>query len=276
MSGGNRRRRIARATAIVSGAVLLCISASTVFASVLASFDPLEQNIEERIQSPGGDHPFGTDGFGRDVLSRILHGGRISLAIGLLSVMIAALIGVPVGAFSAQLGGLFDLLVQRFVDLFLGIPFLVLSLVVVVALTPSTIAVAAAMSIALTPQVIRLARGRILAISSEPYIVAARVNGASEFDVMIKHLLPNAMPSIVAQLAGYFGTAITAEAALSFLGLGVPPPGASWGRMLREGSSQYLESAPWLTILPGIALTVTVLCVALLGDALRDLSDRRG
>ncbi|MBI2872022.1 MAG: ABC transporter permease [Chloroflexi bacterium] len=256
-------------------AVLVLLATVALFADVVATHDPLAQNVEQRLRPPGPGHYFGTDGFGRDIFSRVVHGARVSLFVGFLAVSMAAVSGTGIGMFSAYWGGKLDLLVQRVVDVLLGFPFLVLALMMVVALGPSSTSVAIGIALGLTPQVARLSRASALSIKEEEYVKAAMVIGASSYRIIWRHLLPNSGPPILAQVTGYFGTAVVAETTLSFLGLGVPPPFPSWGRMLQEGVRQYFEAAPWATVFPGLALSVSVLACALLGDAVRDLLDPR-
>ena len=244
-------------------------------ADVIATHDPVAQDVARRLRPPGPDAFFGTDGFGRDVFSRAAHGARASLYVGLLSVGIASVAGVGLGTLSAYWGNPFDLVVQRAVDTLLGFPLLVLAIVMVVALGPSANSVVAALAVAMTPQITRLSRAGALQVKEELYMDAAMVVGAPPTRIILRHLLPNSFPPALAQITGYFGAAVVAETALSFLGLGVPPPDPSWGRMLEEGSRQYFEAAPWATVFPGLLLTLTVLSSALLGDALRDRLDPR-
>ena len=264
-----------RRLATLAMAVLVSIVMVALLADVVATHDPLAQNVAQRLRPPGPDHYFGTDGFGRDIFSRVVHGSRVSLYVGLLAVSTAAVAGICVGTVSAYWGGMFDLVVQRVIDVLLGFPFLVLALIMVVALGSSPTSVAIAIALALAPQVARLSRASALSIRGESYVEAARVIGASSYRIIWRHLLPNSFPPVLAQVTGYFGAAVVAETALSFLGLGVPPPFPSWGRMLQEGVRQYFEVAPWATVFPGLALSLTVLSSALLGDAVRDLLDPR-
>ena len=250
---------------------LLVIVMVALLADVVATHDPLSQDVVERLKPPGTDHFFGTDGFGRDIFSRVVHGARESLLVGFLSVSLASAAGISIGMLSAYWGRKVDLLVQRGVDVLLGFPLLVMALIVVVALGPSSGSVSLGIAVALAPQVARVSRASALSIKAEPYIEAATVVGASPYRIVWRHLLPNSFSPVLAQITGYFGTAIVAETALSFLGLGVPPPFPSWGRMLHEGARQYFEAAPWATIFPGLALSLTVLSAALLGDAIRDI-----
>jgi peptide/nickel transport system permease protein len=264
-----------RPVATLATVVLVALVTVALGADVIATHDPLAQNVAHRLWPPGPDHYFGTDGFGRDIFSRVVHGSRVSLYVGLLAVSLATVVGTWVGTVSAYRGGTFDLVVQRVIDALLGFPFLVLALIMVVALGSSPTSVAMAIALALAPQVARLSRASALSTKGEPYMEAARVIGASPYRIIWRHLLPSSFPPVLAQVTGYFGAAVVAETALSFLGLGVPPPFPSWGRMLQEGARQYFEAAPWATVFPGLALSVTVLSSALLGDAIRDLLDPR-
>ncbi|MBM3933937.1 MAG: ABC transporter permease [SAR202 cluster bacterium] len=272
-----------RPVAAASLAVLAVFVAVALLADIVAAHGPLEQDAARRLLAPGGDHLFGTDGFGRDIFSRVVHGARVSLVVGFLGVGLAAVGGTVVGAASGYIGGKVDMLVQRVVDVFLGFPPLVLAMVILVALGPertslgaAVVSSAGAAAIALAPQVARLARATTLALRQEGYIEAARAIGASPLRVVGRHVLPNGLPIILAQVTGFFGAAIVLETSLSFLGLGIPPPYPSWGRMLNEGARRYFEVAPWATIFPGLALSAVVLSTAMLGDALRDIFDPRG
>ena len=263
-----------RLAIIAAASFLLLIVVSAVFAPVIARYDPVAQDVERRLERPGRAHLFGTDGFGRDVFSRVVHGARASLTVGFGAVALAGFIGVAVGLTTAYAGGLADLIVQRAVDVLLGFPFLVLALIVIVALSPSAGSLALAIGVGLVPQIARVARSAALPIIEEQYVAAARACGAGPLYTVFFHVLPNTAPPIVAQLTGYFGAAVAAEAALSFLGLGVPPPFPSWGRMLQEGTRAYFETAPWVTLLPGLVLSLTVMSCAILGDTIRDATQR--
>jgi len=251
-----------------SGLILMVLVA--LLADVVATHDPLQQTVRI-LEPPSAGHFFGTDDLGRDVFSRVVHGARATLFVGFLSLGLATASGVAIGTVSAYRGGTFDLLVQRFVDVFLGFPFLVAALIVVVALGPSSISAALAIALALAPQIARLSRAAVLSTKEEGYVEAARASGAGPARIIWRHLLPNSFPPILAQITGYLGTAVVAKTALSFLRLGVPPPDPSWGRMLQEGVQQYFEVAPWAIMFPGLALAITVLSAALLGDQLRNL-----
>ena len=207
-------------------------------------------------------------------MARLLHGGRNTLIVGFTSVAAAAALGILIGMTSAFKGGRLDLLVGRITDVMLGFPYLVLAIVIIVLMKPSAASTSAAISAALLPRVVRLTRAGVLSIKSMPYVEAAEAIGARQSRILLHHIFPNCIGPVLIQTAGYFGTAVGAETVLSYLGLGVPPPYPSWGRMLQEGTRLYFESAPWLTIAPGLALSSTVICLALVTDFLKEFFDR--
>jgi peptide/nickel transport system permease protein len=254
---------------------LLTMALVAIFAAQVATHDPLLQDIPNRLRKPSSDFLFGTDGFGRDTFSRVVHGARVSAYVGGLSVVLATIVGVFTGIASAYLGGKVDMAVQRVVDTLIAFPSLVLALVMVAVLGPSVNNIVAAISVALAPQIARMARSQAFSIKQESYVSAAVSIGARPLRVMLRHILPNSLAPIVVQASGYLEQAVVAEAALSFLGLGIPPPFPSWGRMLQEGAQGYMEAAPWLMLFPGLALALAVFSFAVIGDALRDLLDPR-
>ena len=255
--------------------ILLLMIASAVFADQIAARDPLIQDIPNRLRSPGSEFLFGTDRFGRDMFSRVIYGTRVSLYVGLVSVAFSTAAGGLIGIASGYLGGKPDLLMQRVVDALMAFPTLVMALIIVAAFGSSISNVIIAIVVALTPRMVRISRAQALSVREELYIVASQSIGVKPFRVMIRHILPNSLAPIIVLATGYLAEAVIAEAALSFLGLGVPPPDPSWGRMLQEGAREYLEIAPWLTIFPGIALSLAVFGFTLFGDALRDVLDPR-
>lgn len=255
--------------------ILLLMIASAVFADQIAARDPLLQDIPNRLRSPGSEFLFGTDRFGRDMFSRVIYGTRVSLYVGLISVAVSTAAGGLIGIASGYLGGKPDLLMQRVVDALMAFPTLVMALIIVAAFGSSISNVIIAIVVALTPRMVRISRAQALSVREELYITASQSIGVKPFRVMIRHILPNSLAPIIVLATGYLAEAVIAEAALSFLGLGVPPPDPSWGRMLQEGAREYLERAPWLTIFPGIALSLAVFGFTLFGDALRDVLDPR-
>lgn len=263
-----------RPVVLVAASVLLIIVFAAAFAGVIAPDDPLVQDTSHRLQSPGDGYLLGSDNFGRDVFSQTLHGGRTALYIGLTSVALGTAIGTLIGLASAYRGGLGDLLVQRVVDAFFGFPLMVLAVVIVATFGGSANTVIAALAVALAPQVAQLSRSSALSVRASAHILAAHAIGASSARILFWHFLPHSLGPVLAYGTGFVATALVAEAALSFLGLGVPPPDPSWGGMLSDGR-EFLEVAPWLTLVPAAALSVTALCFVVLGDFLRDVFDPR-
>ena len=251
------------------------MGAAAILAEQLAPFDPLVHNEANALLAPSADHLFGTDRFGRDVFSRVLHGARVSLLVGIVSVLVGTLIGTTIGMVSAYASGVADLVIQRFIDAMMAFPHLLMALLLVVVLEPSVTSVIIGIVVAFVPQVARIARAQALVVKAEPYVMAAQSLGGSPIRIVGRHLLPNSIAPVIIHATGFMEGAVLTEAALSFLGLGVPPPDPSWGRMLQEGSEGYMEAAPWLTIFPGLALTGLVFCVALIGDGVRDFLDPR-
>ena len=219
--------------------------ATALFADQIAARDPLLQDIPNRLRSPGSEFLFGTDRFGRDMFSRVIYGTRVSLYVGLVSVAFSTAAGGLIGIASGYLGGKPDLLMQRVVDALMAFPTLVMALIIVAAFGSSISNVIIAIVVALTPRMVRISRAQALSVREELYIVASQSIGVKPFRIMIRHILPNSLAPIIVLATGYLAEAVIAEAALSFLGLGVPPPDPSWGRMLQEGAREYLETAPW-------------------------------
>lgn len=265
---GRRKPLGAAALVFVLAAVAIALGAE-----VIAPHDPLAHDTENRFLPPSMSFFMGTDNFGRDVLSRVVYGARASLGVGIVSILIVTVIGTALGILSAFLGGLTDLVGQRLTDALTAFPAVVMALVLVAAFGPSTQMVVIAIVVALTPQMIRVARARCLEVKVQEYVVAARAVGASGLRIMLCHILPNTLGSVLVLGTGYVGQAMVLEAALSYLGFGVPPPEPSWGRMIYEGAHLYLETAPWLTLFPGLALSLVALSFTILGDALRDALD---
>lgn len=250
------------------------ITLGAILAGVVTSRDPVLQDVPNRLVPPGNEFIFGSDNFGRDVFSRVLFGARSSLFISIVSVTIGTSIGAIVGTLTAYRGGVLDLVSQRVVDTLLGFPSLVLAVILVATLRPSVATITIAIAIALTPQIMRLSRARTLSLKEENFIVAASGIGAPTWRVVFRHILPHSLGPIVSYSFGYVSVALVAESALSFLGLGIPPPLPSWGGMLQEGRV-FFEVAPWLIIFPGLALGLAAVSFAILGDLLRDISDPR-
>ena len=258
------------------GAVIVVVFVlSAVFADVLAPHDPLHTSAPDSLKAPDTTFVMGADMMGRDVLSRIIHGARISLTVGVASIMLGGLIGVVIGLMSGYLLGWFDLLMQRLIDIMQALPLLVLALVMAASLGPSLENTIIAISIPLVPNVARVVRSSTLSLREMPFVEAARAAGMSELRVAVRHVLPNTLAPLIVLFTAQLGAAILVEASLSFLGLGVPEPHPSWGRMLSESAAEYVRVAPWLVIFPGIAISLAVFGTNLFGDAVRDILDPR-
>jgi peptide/nickel transport system permease protein len=254
--------------------VILVLVVAAIFAPVLAPYNPYTVTLETRLQSPGAAHLLGTDELGRDILSRLLYGARVSLWVGIVTVVLAGLIGVAGGLVAGYLGGYWDAVIMRLVDVFLAFPVIVLAIAIVAVRGPGLTNVLIALALVYWTTYARVARSVVLILREEEYTWAARTLGASAPRIMVRHLLPNAIAPLVVLASLGMGNAIVAEAALSFLGLGIQPPEASWGSMLNVGMG-FLRDASFLSITPGLAIFVTVLGFNLLGDGLRDALDPR-
>lgn len=259
-------------TGTISLLFLLLIVALAIFAPFITPYDPVTQDRQAFMEAPSATHIMGTDDLGRDIFSRILYGARTSLIVGFGVVLISAVIGSALGLISGYFGGKIDMVIQRIMDSIMAIPLLVLALFIAALLGPAIENVIIALSVIKIPQFARVTRGEMLRIREENFVEASRAAGAHPFRIVFRHGLPNMTASIIVLGSLAFGQAIIAEAALSFLGVGTPPPNPSWGLML-SGSSSYMEVAPWMVIFPGLALSFTVLALNMLGDALRDYLD---
>jgi peptide/nickel transport system permease protein len=254
--------------------LVILVLLTAMFAPLISPSLPNEQDILGRLQAPSVQHLCGTDKYGRDVLSRVIWGARPSITIALLSMGISMIVGVTIGMFSAYHGGWVDNLVIRFVDILMSFPTLILGAVIAAVLGTGFYKVILAIGIAFVPRFIRLARAPTLSIRETVYVEAAKAVGASELRILTRHVLPNAITEILVVGTLWLATAIRVEASLSFLGLGVQPPTASWGNMIRQGVDR-LASAPWLALFPGLAVLVLVFGINLVGDGLRDVFDPR-
>ena len=269
---GFRRFVKTQPVGVVAALGIIILLLAALFAPWIAPHDPVEQNRQDFMVGPSAQFFFGTDDLGRDIFSRILHGARISLYVGTMVTLFSMVLGSAVGILSGYLGGWVDTILQRIVDAIMAVPTLILALFIAALLGPSTRNVVLALVIVLVPRFSRIARGEMLRIRSEDYVEAARALGAGPSRVMLRHGLPNMLPPIIVVASLNFGIAIIAEAALSFLGIGTPPPNPSWGLMLSQ-ASRFMEIAPWMVIFPGLILSLSVLAFNLFGDALRDFLD---
>jgi peptide/nickel transport system permease protein len=268
-----RRAASARLAAFGAAVTLTAVLVGAA-APLLAPYDPLKQNLSNTLARPGRTHLLGSDNVGRDVLSRLIWGTRISLVAGVVSVAMASVAGSLIGLLAGYSGGRIDNLAMRLMDAVLSFPPLVLALALGAVLGADLTGVLIALGVVYTPTFARLMRGQVLAIRGREYIEAARALGAPGWSIAWRHVVPNAATPIVVQASLSVGFAILAEASLSFLGLGVQPPEASWGSMINAGRG-YLRQAPWIVFGPGAALFVTVLGLNFLGDAVRDALDPR-
>jgi len=248
------------------------IVAVALLAPWIAPFDPNEQNIVDRLQPPSGDYLFGTDSYGRDVLSRILWGARVSLVVAVTSIAVAMVIGGTIGMVSGYIGGRLDTLVMRAMDVLLSFPSLILGLIVVALLGPDLSNLIFAIALTAIAPFARIARGPVLTLKERAFIEAGRALGFSHVRILAVHVLPNILSEVLVMGSLWMATAVRTEASLSFIGLGVPPPAATWGSMMREGFENILD-APWLSVWPGLAILLLVLALNMVGDGLRDATD---
>jgi peptide/nickel transport system permease protein len=260
--------------AVVGAGLVLVLACLSLAAPLLTPLDPNVQDLAFRLMPPGPGHWLGTDEYGRDVLARLLYGGRVSLAVGLVAVAIATVIGILLGALAGYFGGWLDQVIMRTVDVVLCIPTLFLILMLIVFLGPSLFNIMVIIGLTSWTDLARLVRAEFLTLKHRDYVLAARALGVKDRGIIFRHILPNALaPVFVSATFGVAG-AILLESGLSFLGLGVQPPYASWGNILTAGKD-YITQAWWLTVMPGLSIFLTVLGYNLLGDGLRDLLDPR-
>ena len=260
--------------AVFGGIIVLLLFTIAVFAPFVAPYNPDAINVKHVLEAPSFSHPFGTDDLGRDIFSRVIYGSRISLAVGFVAVGIATIIGIIVGALSGYYGGWLDTIMMRFVDIMLSIPTFFLILAVIAMLEPSIWNIMIVIGITSWMGVARFVRAEFLSLKEREFVLSARALGASDFRIIFRHILPNAMsPVLVSAVLGIAG-AVLVESALSFLGIGVQPPTASWGNILTIGKDN-IEIAWWISVFPGLAIFVTVLAYNLLGEGIRDSIDPR-
>ena len=262
----------ANKTSWIGLGVFLAVCLAAVFAPLLAPHDPLEQDILYRLKAPTAEFLLGTDFYGRDTLSRLIYGARISLVIGLLAILSAMLIGSAIGLFAGYYGGPADIVIMQAMDVLLAFPSLILGLIVVAMLGPSISNLIIAIALTAIPPFARIARAPTLAIKEREFVEAGRSLGYSDLRLMFGHILPNIMPEILVMGSLWLATAIRVEASLAFIGLGVSPPTPTWGGMIREGFENILDSF-WLALFPSIAILIVVFALNLLGDGLRDAID---
>lgn len=259
-------------TAPVGFCISVMVIAVCLSAPLLPIQDPIDHSMVNRFRSPSSQYLLGTDNLGRDVLSRMIWGGRLSLLVGVLSVSFAMVLGTMIGLIAGYKGGMIDSIIMRVIDVMMCFPILILGILLVAALGQGLSSLIVAIGIAVTPRFARLCRGSVVSVRENDFVEAARSMGMSDMRIMFRHILPNIMGSIIVMGSLWVGAVIITEASLSFIGLGVPPPAPSWGRMVREGM-EFLSHAPWVGLYSGLAIFLTVIGFNLLGDGLRDILD---
>jgi len=256
----------------LGAAIFLLVVLAAIFAPLLSSHDPIDQNILDRLEGPSAQFWMGTDAYGRDIYSRLLFGARISLTIGGLAILSAMVIGSAIGIVAGYYGGKTDVVIMQIMDVLLAFPTLILGLIIVAMLGPSMQNMIIAISLTAIPPFARIARAPTIVIKERDFIEACRALGYSDLRIMVYHILPNVLSEVLVMASLWLATAIRVEASLSFIGLGVKPPTATWGGMIREGFENILDN-PWLSIFPGLAILLVVFSLNLLGDGLRDAID---
>jgi peptide/nickel transport system permease protein len=259
----------------IGGAVIIAMLVTAVGAPVIARYDPLAVDFAAMLSPPSVAHPLGTDAFGRDVLSRLIFGSRTALLVGFGASLLGATLGALLGVVSAYFGGRLDLYLQRLMDIFLSFPLIILALALVAILGNSIPNLIVAIMIPMIPRCALVIRSSALSVREMPYIDAARAAGFRPARIVLRHMLPNVMAPYLIMVTAFLGQAILLESSLSFLGLGVQEPIAAWGLMLRGAAVEFAETAPWMAIFPGLAISLAVFAFNLLGDSLRDALDPR-
>jgi peptide/nickel transport system permease protein len=259
-------------TSWIGLAVFLIVVVVAILAPVLAPYDPTDQNILEKLRPPSAEHWLGTDSFGRDTLSRVIYGARISLIIGVVSTLAAMVIGTAIGMLAGWHGGRVDTVTMQAMDILLAFPSLILGLILVAMLGPSMVNIIIAIALTSIPPFARIARAPTIAVKEREFVDAGRALGYSDTRLLVVHILPNILPEILVMGSLWLANAIRTEASLAFVGLGVKPPTATWGGMIREGFENILDSY-WLALVPGVSILIVIFALNLLGDGLRDAID---
>lgn len=269
-----RQAFLGNKTALLGLVLTLAIVMAAIGAPWLSWIDPIDQDIMSRLKPPSAAHLLGTDQFGRDIFARLLHGARITLLIALSANLIAMAIGSLIGLIAGYYGGRLDIVLMQFMDALLALPSLILGLLLVAVLGPNAANISAAIALTLVPAYARVARTPTIAIKEREFVASGRALGYSDLRLMFRHILPNIVPEILVVASLWMASAVRVEASLAFIGLGVRPPAATWGGMIRDGFENILDG-PYLVIFPGFAILVLVLALNLLGDGLRDAIDPR-
>jgi peptide/nickel transport system permease protein len=265
---------LGRKPVLLGTIIILAFIMVAIFAPLLAPYDPYQQDLDQTLRSPSALHLLGTDSLGRDTLSRIIYGARTSLMVGIVSVGIAATLGVALGLIAGYFGGWTYMIIMRFIDSLMAFPMILLALTIAALMGGGIKNVIIAIGISLTSLYARLMCSQVLSAKENDYVTAARASGANSTRIMIRHLIPNCLPPILILITMQLGTAILAEAGLSFLGIGIEPPGAAWGALVSDGY-KYMLRTPVLSFAPGIAIMLVVFSFNLMGDGLRDALDPR-
>lgn len=276
-SWGERAVEMARKNPLgaMGGLLVLLMIVLAIFANYLTPHDPESNSFEHMLVAPGAEFWLGTDQFGRDLWTRIVYGARTALFVGFVAAFVGAFAGLVLGVGSAYFGGKIDLVFQRIMDVFMAFPLIIMALAVVSIFGTGTENVIIAITIPFIPRCARVVRSNALAIREIPYVDAARAMGFSHMRIILRHMAPNVMAPFLIMLTAFVGQAILLEASLSYLGLGVQEPTPAWGLMLQGGAEEYAESAPWVAVFPGLAITLAVFGFNLFGDAVRDTLDPR-
>ena len=267
------RRLLGHKLFLVGAGLCLLILLVAIFAGLISAADPYQMQMTRRLKPPSADNFFGTDAFGRDLFARVVHGARVSLLVGLVVAIITGALGTVIGALSGFFRR-FDGPLMRIMDALMAFPSVLLAMAITAAMGPSILNVVIALAVTYTPRTARVARAAVLVVKESAFVDAARAYGASNLRLLWSHILPNSVAPLIVQLTFVFAYAVLAEAVLSFLGFGTPPPTPSWGNIIADGRT-LLRVAPWLCLFPGIAIALFVLGLNLLGDALRDVLDPR-
>jgi peptide/nickel transport system permease protein len=261
-------------TSLVGLLIIVGMAAGAVLAPAIAPYSPTEIHIRDKVTPPNSTYWFGTDSFGRDILSRLLYGSRISLVLSVLGVLLATVLGVSIGAVAGFVSGWLDDVLMRLMDILLSFPYIILAIALISTLGPSVRNIILVVAFTRVPQFARMARGSVISLREAEFVVAARTTGMSDLGILMRHVMPNIVTPIVVLASLSMSTAILTESSLSFLGLGVQPPTATWGTMIGDGRN-YVDDGFWISTVPGIAISLTILGFNLLGDGLRDALDPR-
>jgi peptide/nickel transport system permease protein len=252
--------------------IILAVTITAIFAPLLAPYDPYLPVLDQKLQKPNPQHLLGTDSIGRDTLSRIIYGARTSLIVGVASVSIAAVIGVILGLIAGYFGGVYYIIIMRFIDALMSFPMILLALLISALLGGGLKNIVVALGVGLMSGYARLMCGQVLSVKERDYVTAERSMGASNLRIMVRHIFPNCFPPLIVMMSMMLGSAILAEAGLSFLGIGIAPPGAAWGAMVNDGY-RYILSIPLLSFVPGVCIMLIVFAFNMVGDGLRDALD---